>query len=75
MAAAAIIFIMGLGVYTSDAMSEFREHSNHNPHYVFSYVEDCKSGLRSSGYAYAPSGKLMLKQVNRDGSIGEVCRD
>ena len=75
MAAAAIIFIMGLGVYNSDAMSEFHEHSNHNPHYVLSYVEDCQSGLRSSGYAYAPSGKLMFKQVNRDGSVGEVCRD
>ena len=56
-------------------MSEFREHSNHNPRYVISVVEDCESGLRTSGYAYAPSGGIMLKQVNKDGSIGDVCTD
>jgi hypothetical protein len=72
---AALAILLGLGVYNSDAMSEFREHSNHNPHYVISFVEDCQSGLRSSGYAYAPSGSIMLKQVNKDGSIGDVCSD
>ena len=42
---------------------------------VFAYVEDCDSGLRGSGYAYAPGGSIMLKQVNRDGTVGEVCTD
>jgi len=65
--------LVGLGVYTSDAMSEFRAHSNHNPQYVISFVDDCESGLRASGYAYAPSGSIMLKQVNKDGSVGDVC--
>ena len=73
MAAAALVFLLGLGVYNSDAMSEFREHSNHNPEYVISFVKECESGLRSSGYAYAPAGSIMLKQVNRDGTVGEVC--
>ena len=73
--AAAFIILLGLGVYNSDAMSEFRTHSNHNPRYVISFVDDCESGLRSSGYAYAPSGGIMLKQVNKDGSVGEVCTD
>ena len=73
MAAAAIFFLAGIGFYQSDGMSEFREYSNHNPHYVFAYVEECESGLRGSGYAYAPSGNLVLKQVNRDGTVGEAC--
>ena len=70
---AAFVILVGLGVYNSDAVSEFRAHSNHNPEYVFAYVEECDSGLRNSGYAFAPSGSIMLKQVNRDGTVGEVC--
>jgi len=75
MAAAALDFLLGLGVYNSDAMSEFREHSNHNPEYVISFVKECESGLRDSGYALAPSGTIVLKQVNKDGSVGDVCTD
>jgi hypothetical protein len=75
MAAAAILFLLGVGFYNSDGMSEFREHSNHNAQYVFSYVKECESGLRESGYAYAPSGSLVLKQVNRDGTVGDVCAE
>lgn len=73
--AAAFVILLGLGVYNSDAMTEFRQHSNHNPHYVISFVGDCESGLRDSGYAYAPSGSIVLKQVNTDGSVGDVCTD
>ena len=73
--AVAFVILLGLGIYNSDAMSEFRVHSNNNPQYVFAYVEECESGLRTSGYAYAPAGSIMLKQVNRDGSVGEVCTD
>ena len=75
MAAAAILFLIGIGFYNSDDMSEFREHSNHNPQFVFSYVKECESGLRDSGYAFAPSGSLVLKQVNRDGTVGEACAE
>ena len=56
MAAAAIMLLLGVGVYTSDPMAEFRAHSNHNPEYAFAYVKECESGLRDSGYALAPSG-------------------
>ena len=75
MAVAAIMLLLGVGFYTSDTISEFREHSNHNPHYAFAYVGECETGLRESGYAYAPSGSLVLKQVNRDGSVGEACAE
>ena len=69
----AVVILVGLGIYSSDAISEFRTHSNNNPQYVFAYVEDCDSGLRESGYAYALGGRIMLKQINRDGTVGEVC--
>ena len=75
MAAAAILFLLSVGFYNSDGMSEFHDHSNHNAEYVFAYVKDCESGLRDSGYAYAPSGSLVLKQVNRDGTVGEACAE
>ena len=71
----AVVILVGLGIYSSDAVSEFRTHSNKNPQYVIAYVEDCDSGLRRSGYAYAPGGSIMLKQVSRDGTVGEVCTD
>jgi hypothetical protein len=75
MAVAAIMFLIGVGFYNSDDMSQFREHSNHNAQYVFAYVEECESGLRESGYAYAPSGSVVLKQVNSDGTVGAVCAE
>ncbi len=75
MAAAAIMLLIGVGFYNSDDMSQFREHSNHNAQYVFAYVEECESGLRESGYAYAPSGSVVLKQVNSDGTVGAVCAE
>ena len=73
--AAALVILVGLGIYNSDTVSEFRAHSNNNPEYVFAFVEGCDSVLRDSGYAYAPAGSIMLKQVNRDGTVGEVCTD
>ena len=75
MAAAAIMLLLGVGVYTSDRVAEFRAHSNHNPEYAIAYVKECESGLRDSGYALAPSGTIVLKQVNTDGSVGDVCTD
>ena len=72
---ATLVILVGLGIYSSDAVSEFRTHSNNNPQYVFVYVDGCDSGLRGSGYAYALGGRIMLKQVNRDGTVGEVCTD
>ena len=72
---AALVILVGLGIYNSDAVSAFRAHSNNSPRYVFAFVEDCDSGLRDSGYAYAPAGSIVLKQVNRDGTVGEVCTD
>ena len=64
MAAAAIFFLAGIGFYQSDGMSEFREYSNHNPHYVFAYVEECESGLREQpqvNHWQAPIARTLVQ--------------
>jgi hypothetical protein len=78
-AAGKTIMILGfivlafLGMTQSDAYQQFKAHSNNNPAYAFVRAEPCDSGLRSSGYAMAMRGKIYLKQVNEDGTVGAVC--
>ncbi|MGB1924175.1 MAG: hypothetical protein ACPHQA_02740 [Candidatus Puniceispirillaceae bacterium] len=56
-------------------MQSFSKHSNHNPEYRFVRAVPCETGLKSSGYSVAPTGRLFLKQVNKDGSVGVVCSE
>ena len=44
---AALVILVGLGIYSSDAVSEFRTHSNNNPQYVFAYVAVSYTHLRA----------------------------
>ena len=69
------IFLSVLGITQSDAYQTFRAHSNNNPAYAFVQARPCDSGLRSSGYAMAMRGKIYLKQVSKDGTVGAVCTD
>ena len=41
----------------------------------YSFVEpvDCSSGKLKYSYALAQNGKVVLKQISEDGSIGPVC--
>jgi hypothetical protein len=55
-------------------VQEFRAKSNHNPVYKIVRGVPCDSGLKSSGYSMVPTGKLYFKQVNRDGTVGDICR-
>ncbi|MBU74249.1 MAG: hypothetical protein CMM73_00865 [Rhodospirillaceae bacterium] len=71
--AAAFVVILGLGIMASESLQTFRSNSNGNPEYVITFVGDCTTGLRDSGFAYAPTGGIMLKQVNKDGTVGDVC--
>ena len=72
----ALILVFGIaGLYNTDAMRSFSEHSNHNPEYKFVRAVLCETGLKSSGYSVAPTGRLFLKQVNKDGSVGVVCSE
>jgi hypothetical protein len=56
-------------------MQSFSEHSNNNPEYRFVRAVPCETGLKSSGFSVAPTGRLFLKQVNKDGSVGVVCSE
>ena len=69
-----LILALGLvAVFTSDDVQEFRKHSNGNAVYEWAVVTPCPTGMRQSGFALAPTGAIMLKQVNRDGTVGNVC--
>lgn len=57
----------------SPSLQEFRTHSNGNAEYRFVESVECPSGLRQSGYSFAPAGRVVLKQVNHDGTVGPVC--
>jgi hypothetical protein len=63
-----------IGLFNSDPVVEFVKEGNGNPVYKFAYVKACETGKRDSGFALAPTGSVVLKQVNRDGTIGDVCK-
>tara|TARA_B100001939_G_scaffold329386_1_gene325595 strand:- start:110 stop:334 length:225 start_codon:yes stop_codon:yes gene_type:complete len=70
----AIVVLLGiLGISYTESMQSFHQHSNHNPVYDFVRAVPCENGLRSSGYSMVPTGRLFLKQVNKDGTVGAVC--
>ena len=41
--------------------------------YSFVKAKDCLSGKLKNSYVLAHNGKVVLKQVSEDGSIGPVC--
>ena len=67
------LLLAAVGVFNADSVVEFRKHSNGNPVYEFRFVEGCDTGLRDSGYTLSLTGNLVLKQVNKDGSVGDAC--
>ena len=70
----ALVILVAFGIYQTDSVQEFRANSNHNPVYKTVSGVPCDSGLKSSGYSVVPTGKIYLKQVNRDGTTGNICR-
>ena len=70
----ALVTLVAFGVHQTDSVREFRANSNHNPVYKIVRGVPCDSGLKSSGYSLVPTGKIYLKQVNRDGTVGDICR-
>ena len=70
----ALVTLVAFGIYQTDSAQEFRANSNHNPVYKIVRGVPCDSGLKPSGYLVVPKGKLYLKQVNGDGTVGDICR-
>ena len=74
--AVVLIVLLGLVIFPSEEIKEFGRHSNGVQEYVFVTSKACPSGLRKSGYSYAPGGHVVLKQKNLDGTVSEpVCSD
>lgn len=71
-----VILITGLLIgISSPGYREFSRHSNGNPSYQVSFVKDCSTGKRDTGYALAPGKFVMFKQRGHDGSVGKTCLD
>ena len=66
---AIIIVLLGFMLFPSEEMIEFRKHSGPNPSFAFVDAVACEGGMRQSGYSYAPSGRVMFKQLSEDGSV------
>ena len=56
-------------------VKEFLSEASKSGPVKYSFVKpvDCSSGKLKNSYALAQNGKVVLKQVSRDGSIGPVC--
>ena len=64
---------MLIGVSTPQ-YKEYAKHSNGNASYTVVYVAPCKTGLRDSGYALAPTRFVLFKQKPLDDKDnGPVC--
>ncbi|MBT5574388.1 hypothetical protein N9C75_01445 [Alphaproteobacteria bacterium] len=69
------IFIgLVLIVSQSDDARLFSQHSNKIPEYKFVSVK-CEGGLHDSGYSIPIDKKVFFKQINKDGTIGSVCKN
>jgi hypothetical protein len=67
----AVTLLMGV---SSEPYQEFSKNSNGMDEYAFVKVTPCMTGKSDSGYAIAPFGNVMLKQVNTDGTVSTpVC--
>ena len=66
---AILVILLGLMVFPTEEMAEFRKHSSGSGKYVWVETVECSSGMRRSGYSYAPSGSVFLKEVSEDGTL------
>ena len=72
-----IFFILAYSVLTLEQphVKEFLVEASKSGPVKYSFVKpkDCSSGKLKDSYVLAQNGKVVLKQVSQDGSIGPVC--
>lgn len=72
-----IFFIAVYSVLTLEQphVKEFLVEASKSGPIKYSFVKpkDCSSGKLKDSYVLAQNGKVVLKQVSKDGSIGPVC--
>ena len=56
-------------------VKEFLSEASKSGPMKYSFVKpvDCSSGKLKNTYALAQNGKIVLKQISEDGSVGPVC--
>ena len=69
-----IIALALIATVNSEPYQEFSKNSNGIAEYKFVSKTHCQTGKHDTGYAVAPFGSVVLKQVNTDGTVSEpVC--
>ena len=72
--------IFFIAVYSALALEqphvrEFQVEATKSGPVKYSFVKpkECSSGKLKDSYVLAQNGKVVLKQISKDGSIGSVC--
>ena len=60
-------------VAQTDAVREYKEHSNNLNKYQIVSVE-CEGGLNDSGYSIPIRQKVYLKELSKEGTVGIICQ-
>ena len=61
-------------VAQTDAVREYKEHSNNLNKYQIVSVE-CEGGLNDSGYSIPIRQKVYLKELGKEGMVGIICQN
>ena len=61
-------------VAQTDAVREYKEHSNNLNKYQIVSVE-CEGGLNDSGYSIPIRQKVYLKELSKEGTLGIICQN
>ena len=71
-----LTFLVGILaiVAQTDAVREYKEHSNNLNKYQIVSVE-CDGGLNDSGYSIPIKQKVYLKELGKGGKLGIICQN
>ena len=61
-------------VAQTDAVREYKEHSNNLNKYQIVSVE-CEGGLNDSGYSIPIKQKVYFKELGKEGTLGMICQN
>ena len=69
------VAIYSILAFQEPNVKEFLNEASKSGPIKYSFVKpvDCSSGKLKNTYALAQNGKVVLKQISKDGSIGPVC--
>ena len=70
-----IIGVYALMAINDDHVKNFLVKANETDEISYQFVKpvSCVSGARKKTYVLSPTGKVFVKQVSSDGSLGKTC--